>query len=318
MVQAVCEQPALDDGCVRQHFPLEGQKRFGEAVITNMGFDFNRGRQDLTHHPFMIRFHGNDVRITTRYDENNLSKGLFGTIHEAGHALYELGVAEELDGTLLGQGTSYGMHESQSRLWENLVARSMPFWTYYYPRLQAEFPHQLSEVPLQRFYAAINRVSRSLVRTEADELTYNLHVMVRFELELELLEGRLAVKDLPERWAHGYISKLGIRPPTDRDGVLQDVHWYSDLVGGSFQSYALGNVISAQLFEAALAAHPEIPGEIAQGNLKTLLQWLRRNVHQPGKSISAMTLVERATGKPLDMEPYMRMLRNKYSGLYRM
>ncbi|MBN1947889.1 MAG: carboxypeptidase M32 [Bradymonadales bacterium] len=316
LVDAVCRKPEMDDSCLRQEFALDRQREFGEAVIRDLGYDFERGRQDLAPHPFMTRLSGGDMRITTRYNPSFLAKGLFGTIHEAGHALYEQGVDLALDGSPLGTGTTHGVHESQSRLWENLVGRSRPFWIHYYPRLQRLFPEQLTAVSLEEFYRAINKVSRSLIRTEADELTYNLHVVIRFDLELDLLEGKLEVADLPERWNELYEERLGIRPSTDSDGVLQDMHWYQSLVGGQFQSYTLGNIMSAQFFQAALASHPEITEEMAQGRFDTLRNWLVSNVYRPGRSIPALKLVERVTGKPLEMQPYMRMLEQKYGELY--
>src|SRR5690606_20254059 len=218
-----------------------------------------------------------DVRITTRVKENDLSEALFSTMHEAGHALYEQGIHPDYDGTPLGGGASAGIHESQSRLWENLVGRSLRFWQVFYPKLQATFPNQLASVPLETFYRAINKVTPSLIRTDADEVTYNLHVLIRFDLELALLEGKLAVRDLPEAWNERYQSDLGIAPPNDRDGVLQDIHWYGGVIGGSFQSYTLGNILSAQFFESALRAHPEINDEIERGEFKTLHTWLTEN-----------------------------------------
>jgi len=224
----------------------------------------------------------------------------------------------EHEGTPLGHGTSSGFHESQSRLWENLVGRSLTFWRFFYPRLQQVFPNQLGSVPLDTFYRAVNRVEPSFIRTEADEVTYNLHVIIRFELELELLEGRLSVRDLPEAWREGYKTFLGIASPDDRDGVLQDVHWYSGTIGGAFQGYTLGNILNAQFFEAAVRAHPEIPTEIEQGEFGALHGWLRDNIYQHGAKFTASEIAERATGGPMSIEPYIRYLRNKYGELYKL
>ncbi len=318
LVQAVTSQEPADDSCLKQPFPEAQQRAFGEMVIRDYGYDFDRGRQDKTHHPFMTSFSRDDVRITTRYQENDLTDGLFSTLHEAGHALYEQGVAAALDGSPLGGGTSAGVHESQSRLWENLVGRSHGFWSHYYPRLQETFPAQLGAVPLDHFYRAINKVSRSLIRTEADELTYNLHVMIRFDLELALLEGSLAVKDLPEAWHARYEADMGLRAPDDRDGVLQDVHWFGGAVGGAFQGYTLGNVMSAAFYDRALAAHPDIPAEIARGQFGSLLGWLQQNIYSHGSKFTAPELIERVTGGPLDIQPYIAYLRQKYSALYRL
>jgi carboxypeptidase Taq len=316
IVQAIAAQPPLDDACLRQHFPEDRQLAAGVAAISRFGYDFQRGRQDKTPHPFCTKFSIGDVRITTRIDENDLGNGFFSTLHESGHALYEQGIRADLEGTALAHGTSSGVHESQSRLWENMVGRSRGFWQFFYPHLQSLFPEQLGAVTIETFYRAVNRVSRSLIRTEADEVTYNLHVIMRFELELELLEGRLAVRDLPEVWRERYRANLGIAPTDDRDGVLQDVHWYAGTIGGAFQGYTLGNIMSAQFFEAATRAHPEIPSQIAEGQFDTLHAWLREHIYQHGSKYTAAEIVERATGGPLAIEPYIRYLRTKYGELY--
>lgn len=316
MVEKITAQDIPDDGCLRQRFPQEKQRKFGEMVIKEYGYDFSRGRQDLTHHPFMTSFSINDVRITTRYDEDFLVDGLFSTLHEAGHALYELGIDQRFEGSPLAGGTSAGVHESQSRLWENIVGRSRGFWEHFYPQLQAEFPEQMGNVSLDTFYRAINKVEKSLIRVDADELTYNLHVMIRFELALQLLEGSLAVKDLPDAWHARYESDLGVRAPSDVDGCLQDVHWYAGLVGGSFQGYTLGNVMSGAFYEKVLEAHPEIPSEIASGKFGTLHGWLKENIYRPGSKYTAPELVQRVTGSELRIEPYISYLKGKYGELY--
>ncbi|OGN93220.1 MAG: carboxypeptidase [Chloroflexi bacterium RBG_13_50_21] len=318
IVQTITSQPPADDACLKQHFPQADQLAFGAEVIKQLGFDFNRGRQDLTHHPFMTKFSIGDVRITTRVDENDLSSALFSTIHEAGHAMYEQGFPMELEGTPLGVGVSAGIHESQSRTWENLVGRSRGFWEYFYPKLQVKFPKQLKRVPLELFYQAVNKVQRSLIRTEADEVTYNLHVMIRFDIELALLEGNLLVRDLPEYWHVRYNADMGMRAPDDRDGVMQDVHWFSYTIGGAFQGYTLGNIFGAQFFSQALKAHPEIPAEMAQGKFDTLHTWLIENVYQHGSKFTANELVEKATGGPLSIEPYLAYLKSKFGELYQL
>ncbi len=317
MAEAITVQPPADDSCLHQTFPEAEQLAFGIEIIKQFGYDFERGRQDKTHHPFMVKFSLGDVRITTRVKENDLSEALFSTMHEAGHALYEQGIRPDFEGTPLAGGTSAGVHESQSRLWENIVGRSRGFWEFYYPKLQAVFPDQLGSVSLDIFYRAINKVQRSLIRTDADEVTYNLHVMIRFDFELEMLEGRLAVRDLPEAWRERYKTDLGVVPPDDRDGVLQDVHWFSSSIGGSFQGYTLGNILGAQFFDAALKAHPEITSEIENGQFSTLHQWLKENIYQHGRKFTAPELIERVTGGPLSIEPYLRYLRQKYGELYR-
>jgi carboxypeptidase Taq len=315
LVRDLTARPPADDSCLKQHATEADQLAFGLDVIRRYGYDFERGRQDRTHHPFMTKFSLGDVRITTRVREDDLADALFSTLHECGHALYEQGIRREYEGLPLAEGASAGAHESQSRLWENLVGRSRGFWEYFYPRLQVAFPAQLGTVPLETFHRAINQVARSLIRTDADEVTYNLHVMLRFDLELELLEGRLEVKDLPDAWRARMKADLGLEPPDDRDGVLQDVHWYAGLIGGQFQGYTLGNILSAQFFAAATRAHPGIPGDIARGEFGTLLAWLRENVHQHGAKFTADELVERATGSAMSIEPYMAYLEGKYRPL---
>jgi carboxypeptidase Taq len=316
IVQAITSQPAADDTCLRQFYPEAQQLAFGQEAIKVFGYDFNRGRQDKTHHPYMTKFSLGDVRITTRVNERDLSDALFSTLHEAGHAMYEQGIRVELEGTPLAGGTSAGVHESQSRTWENLVGRSRNFWLCFYPRVQAAFPAQLQAVPFDTFYRAINKVEPSLIRVDADEVTYNLHVMIRFDFETALLEGTLAVRDLPDAWHARYQSDLGLRAPDDRDGVLQDVHWYGGVVGGSFQGYTLGNIISAQLYAAALQAHPEIPDDMRDGRFDMLRNWLTQNVYQHGSKFTANEIIERATGQPLSIDPYIRYLRTKYGELY--
>jgi carboxypeptidase Taq len=318
LVQAITAQPPPDDACLKQQFPEARQLAFGQEVIRRFGYDFERGRQDKTHHPFMAKFSLGDVRITMRVKENDLGEALFSTVHETGHALYEQGIRMEFEGTPLAAGASSGVHESQSRLWENVVGRSRGFWEFFYSRLQGAFPSQLKSVPLEKFYRAINKVERSLIRTDADEVTYNLHVMMRFDFELALLEGKLAVRDLPEAWRERMKSDLGVAPPDDRDGVLQDVHWFGGLIGGAFQGYTLGNILSAQFFEAATRAHPSIPEEIARGRFGTLHDWLRQNIYQHGRKFTPDELVQRATGNPLNVQSYVRYLRQKYGELYKL
>ena len=316
LVQAITERPPADDRCLYRHAPQAAQLAFGLELSQSLGYDLERGRQDMTHHPFMTKFSLGDVRITTRVNESDLTDCLFGTLHEAGHAMYEQGIRMDLEGTPLAGGTSSGVHESQSRLWENLVGRSMPFWRHAYPRLLKAFPGTFDDVSVDSFYRAINKVARSLVRTEADEVTYNLHVMIRFDLEVDLLEGRLAVKDLPEAWHARYQSDLGLQAPDDRNGVLQDVHWYAGSIGGQFQGYTLGNILSALFYTAAVKARTGIPDEIAAGHFASLHGWLRDNVYQHGTKFTTAELVERATGGPLSIEPYLAYLWNKYAPLY--
>jgi carboxypeptidase Taq len=316
LVRAICDRPLSDDSCLHGVFAEGPQLEFGLGVATAYGYDLDRGRLDRTFHPFCTRLSGGDVRITTRVYPDDVTQALFSTLHEAGHGLYEQGVCPELDGTPLGSGTSAGVHESQSRLWENVVGRSLGLWQHYYPKLRATFADQLGDVPLETFYRALNKVERSLIRTEADEVTYNLHIILRFDLEVDMLEHRLAVKDLPEAWRARYQSDLGISPPDDRDGCLQDVHWFGGLIGGAFHSYTIGNVLSAQFYAAALRAHPEIPQEIGAGRLGTLKEWLGQNLYRHGRKFKADEIVRRATGEPMTIRPYMDYLGRKYGALY--
>ncbi len=316
IVRAINGQPPVDDSVLHQHYPEADQLAFGLEVIRDYGYDFNRGRQDKTHHPFMTRFAWGDCRITTRVKEDYLADALFSTLHEAGHAMYEQGTSQDYDGTPLGGGTSAGIHESQSRTWENQVGRSQGFWSHYFPKLQAVFPEQLGGVDEHTFYKAINKVTPSLIRTDADEVTYNLHVMIRFDLELQLLEGTLSIADLPEAWNARYQSDLGVVAPDHRDGVLQDVHWYGGLIGGAFQGYTLGNLFAAQFYDTALRAHPEIPAEIAAGEFSMLHGWLRENIYRHGSKFTAAELVERVTGTPLRVAPLINYIRAKYGHIY--
>jgi len=316
MVQAITDQPPADISCLQAGYPQQDQEAFFVPILHALGFDYDRGRHDVSAHPFTTSFSIDDVRITVRYNEHDLGEALFSAMHEAGHAMYEQGSDPSYEATPLAGGTSSGVHESQSRLWENIVGRSRGFWTHYYPKLQETFSTQLGSVPLDTFYRAINSVRRSLIRTDADEVTYNLHVMLRFGLELDLLEGKLSVRDLPEVWRERFRADLGITPPDDRDGVLQDVHWYSGAIGGAFQGYTLGNILSVQFYETALHAHPEIPSQIAAGQFGTLYAWLVENVYRPGSKYTANELIERVTGGPLSVTPYVNYLKQKYGELY--
>ena len=316
LVRQIMDQEPLDDSFLLQQFPKAEQLALGRRLITDYGYDWRRGRQDETRHPFMTSFGTGDVRITTRVVPNQLPEALFSTLHEAGHGMYEQGIDPSFDGTPLGRGTSSGLHESQARLWENIIGRSCGLWRHYYSTAQQIFPVQLGHVSVGEFYAAINKVQPSLIRTEADEVTYNLHVMIRFDLELALLEGKLEVADLPEVWHGRYESDLGLRAPNDIDGVLQDVHWYYGIVGGMFQGYTLGNVMSAAIYEAALCAEPEIPQQIDRGEFGVLREWLTDNIYQYGRTYTADQIIERVCGGTLSIEPYMRYLRRKFGALY--
>jgi len=315
LIDEVLAHGETDSSCLSQDFDEDKQLAFATDVIRQIGYEFTRGRQDKSPHPFMIRINSGDVRITTRVRRNDLGDALFSCIHEAGHALYELGIDPELEFTPLARGVSAALHESQSRLWENLVGRSLPFWEYFYPRLQEVFPAQLSGVSLKQFVCAINKVQRSLIRTDADELTYNLHVMIRFDLEIDLLEGRLKVEDLRDAWNERYRLDLKMTPPDDGDGVLQDVHWYSGLIGGAFQGYTVGNVISGQLFAAAERDLGDLSKRTRHGDFATLRNWLRSHVHRFGRVHTVDEILLSATGQSLSTQPYMSYLQTKYRGL---
>ena len=305
----------VEDDLLHQFFPIEKQRTFGLELAEKIGFDLSRGRQDQSVHPFCTSFSIHDVRITTRFDEKFLPSALFGTLHEAGHALYEQGVGAALERTPLGNGTSLGIHESQSRLWENLVGRSRGFWKFAYPRLQQTFPQELASCSLETFYRAINRVEPSLIRVEADEVTYNLHIMLRYELEAGLIEDDLPVEDLPGAWNSKMQSYLGISPPNDALGVLQDVHWSHGLFG-YFPTYSLGNLVSVQFYEQAGQENPAIPGEIERGEFSNLLSWLRTHVHQHGRKFMPAELVQRVTGGGLTAAPFIGYLKAKYGEIY--
>jgi carboxypeptidase Taq len=288
---------------------------FSEQVITKFGYDWARGRQDKAPHPFETTFSINDVRITTRYEADNPLAMLFSTMHEAGHAMYEQGIKPSYERTPLANGTSLAVHESQSRMWENLVGRSLPFWEHYYPSLKKMFASQLDGVSLKSFYKAINKVEPSLIRVNADEATYNLHVMLRLELEISMVEGTIAVKDLPEIWNTKMREYLGVTPPDDARGVLQDIHWSGGAIG-YFSTYALGNLVSAQLWEKIKKDIRNLDDQIRKGDFSELLGWLRKTVHQHGQKYEPQQLVEKVTGSKISPEPYVRYLTKKYSEIY--
>jgi carboxypeptidase Taq len=264
----------------------------------------------------MIKIGDGDVRITTRVRETDLTDSLYSTVHECGHALYEQSIDPSFARTPLDGGTSSGVHESQSRLWENVVGRSREFWEVMLPEARAYFPKQLGDVSVDQIYRAVNRVERSLVRVDADEVTYNLHVMIRFDLAAALLEGTLSVRDLPEAWNARYAADLGVSAPTPRDGVLQDVHWYVDRIGGLFQGYTIGNVLSAQFYDAACRTDRTVPEGVRRGDFAPLRAWLVENVYRHGRVYDPNDLVRKATGSDIRIEPFVDYLKRKYGALY--
>ena len=305
-------------------YPAEKQRVFALAVAQQFGYDLPRGRLDASVHPFEISFTRQDVRMTTRYQENYLPGALFGVFHETGHALYEQGVDPALTRSALTTdflglyavgGASYGTHESQSRLWENQIGRSRPFWDLHFGDLQRLFPDQLAGVTVEQFYRAVNRVQPSLIRVEADEVTYNLHIMLRVEIEMGLLDGTIAVNDLPRTWNAKMQEYLGITPPTDSEGVLQDIHWSTGLVG-SFPTYTVGNVMSAQFMAAARRDIGDLDESLARGSYGPLLAWLTEHIYRHGRAFSPSELLLRATGADLNTQPYLDYLGAKFGELY--
>jgi carboxypeptidase Taq len=315
LLKQVASRPQVDSSFMTLDYDESIQWKFGVEAITKMGFEWDRSRQDKTLHPFTTSFGWGDVRITTRFSSNYLASALFGTLHEAGHAMYAMGSDKSLDRSPLFDGASSGIHESQSRMWENLVGRSFPFWQHFYPRLQELVPSQLGNVPLEVFYKGINKVQPSFIRVEADEATYNLHIMLRMELEIALMENQLMVKDLPEAWNTRFKEYLGITPPDNSKGVLQDVHWSGGMIG-YFPSYALGNLIGAQLWERINADIPDLPEQIRQGEFSAWLTWLRDKIHRHGNKFEPQQLIQRVTGSKIDPAPYMRYLETKYRAIY--
>lgn len=304
-----------DAGVLTRRYEKQRQWDFGLRVLEAMGFDFEAGRQDYSAHPFTTSFAPTDVRITTRISENDLRSGFFGAIHEGGHALYELGIDPDLARTPLASSPSLGMHESQSRLWENAIGRSAAFWRYWYPQLADTYPDQLRGVSEQQFLRAINTVTPSFIRVEADEVTYNLHIVLRFELETAVMSGRLQVDDLPDAWDAKMTELIGVTPHSAAEGVLQDVHWsYGSF--GYFPTYSLGNLYSAQILATLRKAFPDFDERIASGELRFIREWLREHIHRFGGIYPASELIRRVTGEALNPAYFTRYLRGKYEAMY--
>ena len=320
-VQAAKEPPS---GFLHGDFPEEQQRAFALELAGKIGYDMTHGRLDKTVHPFEVSFTRNDVRITTKYLPDYLPPALFGTLHEAGHGIYEQNVdpaftrtvfATDLIGLYAVGGTSYGVHESQSRLFENHVGRSRGFWDLHFSSLQAVFPEALSGVDAEAFYRAVNRVRPGLIRIESDELTYDMHIMLRVELEIRLIEGSLKVADLPAAWNEAIRHDLGLEVPDDAKGVLQDIHWSSGTIG-SFSAYTIGNVMAAQLMETVRGDHPAIAAATDVGNYGPLREWLTEHVHRHGRRHGRDELLIRATGRTLDAAPYLSYLNTKFRRIY--
>ena len=324
LLERIRAKPEPRSDFLERHYPAPQQRTFALEAAQRFGYDLARGRLDDSAHPFEISFTRDDVRITTRVQENFLPGALFGALHETGHALYEQGVDPALSRTvltcdLLGLyavgGASYGVHESQSRLWENRIGRSSTYWNLHFPELRATFPQQLEDVDTQTFVRAINRAKPSLIRVEADELTYDLHIMLRVDLERQLIGGELSVIDLPEAWNARVREDLGLEVPSDAHGVLQDIHWSAGMFG-SFPTYTLGNVMASQFLGAAMRALPDLNAQLEAGNYTPLRDWLTENIYRFGRTYSPVELLERTTGGGLDPQPYLEYLTDKYSRLY--
>jgi carboxypeptidase Taq len=305
---------AVDDSCLSGPFPIDRQRSFALELLGQLGFDPESWRLDPTVHPFAMSAATSDIRLTTRYDDGDLNS-VFAAIHEFGHGFYEAGIDPRLERTPLSQVTSMSLHESQSRMWENLVGRGLPFWRHFYPRLQAAFPERFGSVDLDEFYRAINKVQPSLIRIEADEATYNLHIILRFELEQEILEGGLDLKDLPDAWNARMTEYLGVDVPDDARGVLQDVHWSGGAIG-YFPTYSLGNVISVQLWDVVREAMPDLDQQFERGEFGDLSRWLRENLHEHGRKFTSKEMLDRIVGSGMDPGPYVRYLKEKLGGIY--
>ena len=315
LIKAIKSARQIKDDFLHKKYAEKKVWDFSEVIISKFGYDFGRGRQDKAAHPFETSFSVNDVRITNRYEPSNPLATLFSGMHEAGHAMYEQGINPAYERTPLANGVSSAVHESQSRMWENLVGRSLPFWEHFFPELKKTFPSQLDGVSAKSFYKAINKVEPSFIRVNADEATYNLHIMLRLELEIGMLEGSLAVKDLPEIWNTKMQDYLGITPPDDAHGVLQDIHWSAGLFG-YFPTYALGNLISAQLWEKINSDIRDLDEQIHKGKFDALLAWLRAKIHVHGHKFDPQDLVQNVAGSKIDASAYVRYLNKKYGDIY--
>jgi carboxypeptidase Taq len=316
LIAAVADRAdRVDDSCLHGDFPVARQRELVRWLLEQMGFDRASWRIDDAVHPFATGFGNQDVRITTRWDEQFLPTAMYGAMHECGHGLYEEGVAQSLQRTPLGHPESLGLHESQSRLWENMVGRGQPFCGVLAGRIAELFGGRMAGLDGDRLYRAVNKATPSLIRVEADEVTYGLHIVVRFELEQELVDGRLSVRDLPEAWNARYAEYLGVQVPDDAHGVLQDVHWSSGLIG-YFPTYALGNLIAGQLFQRAHVDLPDLDAQLAAGELSGLREWLREHVHRHGAKFSTRELLQRVVGRPIEVGPFIDHLKGKLGQVY--
>lgn len=300
---------------LERKYPKEAQARFAREATERIGFDYERGRLDETDHPFCTSLGPHDCRILTRYDEEFFSTCFFGALHEAGHGMYDQGLPPDRFGLPSGSYISLGIHESQSRMWENAVGRSIEFWRHFFPAAQRAFPAALSDVTVDQFHFAVNDVRPSLIRVEADEVTYNLHIVIRFELECAMITGDLIPEDAPAAWNEAYERNLGITPPDDAHGILQDIHWSAGLIG-YFPTYTLGNLYAAQLFATAQSSISDLHEQLENGSFDRLLSWLRRNVHAVGRRMTAGELLENVSGQSLQAQPLLDYLHGRFDPLY--
>ena len=315
IVQMIVAQPQVDDSFLFQYYPKDKQWEFGLRLLTELGYDFEAGRQDMSEHPFTINFNSNDVRITTRINENDLSSMVWSCIHELGHALYEQGLPENQYGLPGGEAASYSIHESQSRLWENHIGRSFSFCEKSLPVLKDFFPEQLKRITEEQLYGGINKVQPSPIRTEADEVTYHFHVMIRYELEKKLIDGTLGAKDIPAYWNEQYLNYLGIRVVDDKQGCLQDVHW-SHGSFGYFPTYSMGSFYAAQFYAKAMELSPSLKEDLETGNMRPLINWLQANIYQYGRTLTSEELCKVVCGKSLDIQYFLEHIVAKYKKIY--
>ena len=315
LLSSIRDKKQVDNSFLHQHFKKDAQWEFGIELLKRMNFDFNAGRQDISEHPFTTSFNNNDVRVTTRIDEHNLANMTWSCIHEGGHALYEQGLPADEYGLPLGEACSLSIHESQSRFWENCIGRSFSFWQYNFTLLKTFFPKQLHDISLEQFYKGINKVEPSLIRTEADELTYHFHVMIRYESEKKLIEGSSKTKDIPAYWNEHYEKFLGIKVPDDKRGCLQDVHW-SHGSFGYFATYSLGSLYAAQLYATIRKENASIEKEVAEGNNQYLHKWLNEKIYIHGRYYTSEELCQKATGEPLNAKYFIEYATEKYTHIY--
>ena len=315
LVERIQNTPQVSRKILQQAYPVEAQRAFTRYLVEAIGFEFGAGRLDQSAHPFCSSSSAVDVRLTDRLDPHQVTMAIFGSLHEAGHGLYEQGSPPEWMGSPLAGGCSLGVHESQSRLWENFVGRGRPFWKAHFPVLREHFPEQVWGYSSEDFYRAINLVEPSFIRVEADEVTYTLHIVMRFELERDMLDGTLDPADLPEAWNQKMESRLGIRPPNNRLGCLQDIHWSDGLIG-YFPTYSLGNLLAAQLWNQVRSELPQLEQEIERGECGALLAWLREKIHRKGSSVWPGEVVQQVCGQPMQVQPFLDYLWGKYTDLY--